>query len=335
MGLQLNFKNVQNLVTARAVEEFHQNGVVALRGILAESDINDLREAVDQQLAEWSTSPSAYNFQDLAQQMWRGDTQFTVNGATRFDMEFFHSIVAADKNARPLFDEPLAGVKSEGKFFYDAAGWRRFAGIRRVAMDSNLPEVAATLLNSSYVNFWEDTTFIKTAGATQRTAFHQDKPYFQISGDKCCIVWIALDKADEETGALEYVLGSHKWGKEYAPNVFFTQTPFPHSDVGKLPDIEANRSKYDIQRFDAEPGDVIIHHVLTVHGAGGNRSPDRNRRAISFRYCGDDIRYRNRPGAIPQLGIETPLNNGDPLYSRDYPLVYPRPYPGARLSALY
>jgi hypothetical protein len=335
MSIRIDPKTLGGSVTTADAAEFERNGVVALRGVLTQTDIADLRSAVDRQLSDWMTSPSAYDFQEIARQMWRGDDKFTVNGATRFDMEFYHSIVAADDEARPLLDSPASGVNKDGKFLYEAAGWRKFAGIRRVAMDSKLPEIAATLLDSEYVNFWEDTTFIKTAGATQRTAFHQDKAYFQISGNKCCVVWIALDRADEETGAIEYVRGSHKWGAEYAPNVFFTQTAFPHSDVGKLPDIESNRSNYDIVRIDAEPGDVIIHHVLTVHGAGGNRSVDRDRRAISFRYCGDDIRYRDRPGAIPQLGIEYPLMDGDPLYSKDYPLVYPRPFPGAKVSCLY
>lgn len=144
-----------------------------------------------------------------------------------------------------------------------------------------------------------------------------------------------LDIADEETGAIEYVRGSHRWGKEFAPNVFFAQTPFSDSDAESLPDIEGNREKYDIVRIDANPGDVIIHHVLTVHGAGGNCSLDRMRRGISFRYCGDDIRYHNRPGAIPQPWIQEQAVEGEPLNSVDYPRVWPRPFPSAKLSRLF
>jgi phytanoyl-CoA dioxygenase PhyH len=331
----LNSKSLNVDISVEDFQSYDHNGVVVLRGVLSPQQISYLRDAVDQQLSESEHSPSAYDFQDLAAQMWRGEERFNVNGATRFDMDYYHSIVTADKKARPLIDDQIGEPCTPGKFFYDAAGWRHFEGIRKVALDSILPEAAAVLMNSTYINFWEDTTFIKTAGATQRTAFHQDKSYFQISGNKCCIMWIALDNVDESNGAMEYVRGSHKWGKEYAPNVFFAQTAFPDSDAGKLPDIEANRDQYDIVRIDVEPGDVIVHHVLTVHGAGGNRSTERDRRAISFRYCGDDIQYFDRPGAIPQHGLLSRLNNGDELYCADYPRVYPRPYPEARISDLY
>lgn len=67
-------------------------------------------------------------------------------------------------------------------------------------------------------------------------------------------------------------------------NPFFSDSPYD-----KVPDIEANPQNYDIISFDVEPGDVIIHHVLTIHGARGNQSTDKMRRAISFRYCGDNV----------------------------------------------
>lgn len=314
---------------------FARDGVLKIARAVSPEEVALLRSAVDAQVASYGESLTAYDFQDIGRQIFADRGPIEVNGATRFDMEYFRDMVRADPKARPLLDSPSDPATPVGRFFYEAAGWRRFDEIRRVAMDSSLPTLCADLLQSRYLNFWEDTTFVKTSGAVQRTAFHQDKAYFQISGDKCVIVWIALDAADEETGALEYVRGSHLWGAEFAPNVFFAQTPFAHSDAAPLPDIEGDRAAYDILRIDAEPGDVIIHHVLTVHGAGGNRSATRQRRAISFRYCGDDVLYHDRPGAIPQPWVRTPLAEGAPLYSRDYPRVWPAPFPGARLSQLY
>jgi ectoine hydroxylase-related dioxygenase (phytanoyl-CoA dioxygenase family) len=176
------------------------------------------------------------------------------------------------------------------------------------------------------VNFWEDTTFIKSPGATARTAFHQDYTYFQITGRKCCIAWIALDETTPENGALEYVRGSHTWGQEFAPNLFIAQTVIPESPAGRLPDIEAQRSAYDIVQVCAKPGDVIFHDVMTVHGAGGNTTRDQMRRGISFRYCGDDIRYADKRGAIPQPWVSQKLADGDPIRDcPDYPLVWPKP----------
>ncbi len=317
------------------VEAYRRDGVVRIRSALPRRRIDALRAAVDRQFAERARSATAYDFQDVAAQIFGGDAPLDLAGATRFDMKAYRAAVKRDDAARPLVDAPLTASVPPGQFFYQAAGWRAHPEIRGVALDSDLPEIAAVLLDALYVNFWEDTTFIKTPGAVQRTAFHQDKGYFQISGDKCCVVWIALDDVDADNGALEYVRGSHRWGEEFAPNVFFAQTPLPGATGPRLPDIEGDRERFDIVRIDAEIGDVIVHDVLTVHGAGGNRTADRNRRAISFRYCGDDIRYFEKPGAIPQIGVESSIEDGAPLASRDYPLVWPRPFPGAELSRLF
>ena len=330
-----NIKTSLQRVTPTQKNTFDTEGVVKLKGVLSLEQIQMLRYAADDQLRNSGTSATAYDFQDIATQIFSGVEQISVAGATRFDTEFYRQAVQGDQLARPLLDRPVNKVSEKGKFFYDAAGWLNYQGIRKVAMDSDLPEITADLLSSEYINFWEDTTFIKTPNTPQRTAFHQDKTYFQISGDKCCIVWIPLDPVDSVNGAMEYIRGSHLWGREFAPNVFFAQTAIPTSDAEKLPDIEANRDEYDIVKLNAEPGDVIIHHVLTVHGAGGNCSSDRNRRALSFRYCGDDIKYQNRPGTIPQSWLDKTPNEGSELYAKNYPRVFPRAYPGAATSALY
>ena len=86
--------------------------------------------------------------------------------------------------------------------------------------------------------------------------------------------------------------------------MFVSQTPIGSSPERRCPDIEAAPGAYDIISFDVEPGDVIVHHVLTVHGAGGNTS-DTWRRAMSFRYCGDRVRYLDRPEPFPRSACLT------------------------------
>jgi hypothetical protein len=319
------------LARASAKACFARDGVVVLRNVLTDSEIRGLRSAVDQQVAGLGTSTTAYDFEELGKQIWSQDNDLDTGPAIRFDLKALSAAVTNDPLARPLLDGP---GRETGKFFYDAANWKRQSAIRDVALDSQLPELIADLLDAHYVNFWEDTTFVKTPGTQQRTAFHQDLAYFQISNDHCVIVWIALDPVDATNGALEYVRGSHLWGETYAPNVFFAQTPFSTSPEKRCPDIEANRDGYEIISFDVRPGDVIVHHVRTVHGSGGNLST-KPRRAISLRYCGDQVRYAQRQGAMAQIGLSDPLNNGDRLFSHDYPVVWPKPWPGMKLSPLY
>lgn len=310
-------------------DTFECDGVVVLRGILAADEVNGLRRDVEAQLAQFGASPSGYDFEAIGQQVWN-EAEIDTHRASRFDFAATRERVMADPEARSLL-EPDDGTGRTGRFFYDAAGWRRLDGIREVALDSALPEAIAGLLRTPTLHFWEDTTFVKEPGTRQKTAFHQDLAYFQISGEQCAIVWMPLDATDASNGRIEYVRGSHRDPITYAPNVFFAQTLREGAPDPRLPDIEGNRADYDIVSFDTEPGDVIVHHVRTIHGAGGNMSGQR-RRAVSLRYCGEDIRYLERDGAVPQMDITHTLKDGDRLYSADYPLVWPRPWPGFKLS---
>ena len=326
-------------ITDEQREEFRENGVIRLRGVIAEEEVELLRSAVARQLDDYAAgrSPSAYNLHSVGEQIFAKTDALQTGGASRFDAEMYRQLVQSDEGARWLADRPAHNERAEGEenYLWEAGGWRRQQEVRRVAMDSLLPRLTAELMGSSYINFWEDTTFTKTAGANTRTAFHQDLGYFQVDGSKICIAWVPLDPVDEHNGALEYVIGSHKWSERYAPNVFFAQTTVPGAEDPRLPDIEANRDQYDIRRIDAEPGDVIIHDVLTIHGAGGNTTLDRDRRAVSFRYCGDDVVYKERPGALNQPWVSHDLKDGDRLLTPDYPLVWPKVHPVERISDLY
>lgn len=323
----------QPLICDEEITAFERDGVVCLRGLLSERDIAGLRDGVEMQLDEHGRSATGYDFEDIAHQVWAERDEVDTRAATRFDMQNVKDRVLADRNAAPL-QEPAVANGPKGKFFYDAAMWRRHGGVRSAALDSQLPEAIARLLRSDRLHFWEDTTFVKEPGTRQKTAFHQDYRYFQIEGEQCVIVWVPLDPVDAGNGSLKYVRGSHRWGESYAPNVLFTHSLATGASGKLCPNIEANPEAYDIVQFDAEPGDVIVHHVMTVHGADGNMS-NRRRRAVSLRYCGDDVRYLDREGAVPQLHTSHTLQNGDRLNSIDYPLVYPRPWPGLKLADVY
>lgn len=310
-------------VTADDLKTYKRDGVVQLKGVLSGTEIESLRRGVELQMRNAATSASAYDFEELQRQAFsEEDLDIDVGRSDRFDIELLKLIVDTDPEARPIRDD-INGKAGEGhaRFFYDAAGWRHYEEIRSVALDSALPSVVTELMDTTYTHFWEDNTFVKAPLTPQRTVFHQDWSYFQIEGEKACIVWIPLDPVDAENGRMEYVRGSHLWGRIYAPSIFFAQSANPVSPYDKLPDIEGNQENYDIIGFDCQPGDVIVHHVKTVHGSGGNISKDRGRAAMSFRYCGDDIRYFDKPGAIEQQYLQGQLENGDRLHGPDYPLV--------------
>jgi len=110
-------------------------------------------------------------------------------------------------------------------------------------------------------------------------------------------MWIPVDPVSFNSGTIRYVRGSHRWGF-FKPNV--SQMAFPGADGDTLPDIDGHEEEYDIVSSELEPGDLLVHHHLTVHGSAGNATLRQTRRTASLRYCGDDIRFKFRPYAPAQ-----------------------------------
>ena len=88
---------------------------------------------------------------------------------------------------------------------------------------------------------------------------------------------VALRACAGENGCVRYIRGSHLTGMR------------PHGKSGTLGFSQGiqDYTEEDIQREEpipAEPGDLIIHHAMTVHRANGNHSEFRHRRAMGMVY---------------------------------------------------
>lgn len=203
--------------------------------------------------------------------------------------------------------------------------WRSDDDFRRFACASPLPAIAAALLGSERVWLYEDSVLVKEPGTPFRTEFHTDAGYFHVRGDQACTFWVPLDPASPETGSVEYVTGSHRWQREFRPNLFTIADPIPGTEGETVPDVLGDPAlARRLVGFSVEPGDVVVHHYRTLHGAPGNASATTRRRAISVRYCGDDIRYHLRPGA-PRKPHHAAVAEGDPLGGPDCPQVWGPP----------
>lgn len=215
------------------------------------------------------------------------------------------------------------GEKASGRFWIRTFNWRKFPSITELGCKAPLPEAIAALMGASRLNFYGEQIFLKEAGSLHRTAFHQDEPYFHLVGEQCCTVWMPLDDVDAENGMMGYVRGSHRW-ETHAANLFASQAPMPGSQRPRLPDIEGHEGDYDLVYYPTKPGDAIVHHVRTVHGATGNTSSHRDRRAVALRYAGDDVRYLVREGAPPDSQRSPSLVDGDRMDSEEFPLIWTR-----------
>ncbi|MHB8884740.1 MAG: phytanoyl-CoA dioxygenase family protein [Methylovirgula sp.] len=308
-------------VTRDEIAAYRVAGVVLLRGILDIGSINTLRRCLDEAAETLSQSAAGYDLSSLTRAAELGDTR-ALREASDGQHDVAGLVDFIKQSGQPLlFDEP---GKADGRFLLDTGVAARHKPFNRICVHGVAPEIAGALLESQHVNFFGDQIFIKEPGTRERTAFHQDASYFDIEGDQCCVMWIPVDPVTAQTGGMMYVRGSHRQGQLYAPNVFVSHAPLPGSEGERLPNIEDNPDDFDIVQFDVEPGDILVHHYKTIHGAGGNLSRYQVRRAASLRYCGDDIRFKARPGTPRQLHHSNQLQDGEPLSGPDFPIVWRR-----------
>jgi ectoine hydroxylase-related dioxygenase (phytanoyl-CoA dioxygenase family) len=182
----------------------------------------------------------------------------------------------------------FAEGSTAGRFFGDMYMWRHDPDFRAAALGSPAAAIAAQMMGSASADFFYDQLFIKEPGTAHPTPWHQDQPYWPVKGWQITSVWIALDDIDRSNGAVEFVAGSHRWGVSYRPTPFRKghEIKFTSSDLAEIPDIDADRAKYDIRWWTMAPGDCLVFHAMIVHGAPGNGTPGARRRGLSLRYTG-------------------------------------------------
>jgi ectoine hydroxylase-related dioxygenase (phytanoyl-CoA dioxygenase family) len=211
-----------------------------------------------------------------------------------------------------------------GRFHGNLRIWQNDPDFRDFCLTGPGVEISRQIVQSSRLNLLYDQLFVKEAGADHPTRWHNDQPYWPVTGQDVVSVWVALDHVDEANGRLEFVRGSHLWDRWFQPVTFGPNSGSTYErnpDYELIPDIEADRDGYDIISWDVEPGDVYVFSAMTLHHASGNSTADRRRRGYTVRYCGDDVRYDPRVGTSQPVLVDG-LNKGDLLDSDQCPLVY-------------
>lgn len=221
----------------------------------------------------------------------------------------------------------LAMVASEpddpGRFVEDFCTWQHNPDYRAVLCDSALPHIAAQLMASERVRLYHDHLLVKEAGTRQPTPWHQDQPYYNVSGRQNVSFWIPVDPVPLES-TLRFVAGSHA-GTWYMPRTFRDQQAkwFAEGTLAELPPIDAEPERHRQIGWALEPGDCVAFHMLALHASSGV-GPGRRRRVFSARYLGDDARHAPRAWRTspPFAGLTERLQDGAAMEDGLFPLVY-------------
>lgn len=178
-------------------------------------------------------------------------------------------------------------------------------------------------MQSKTARFYHDHLLVKEPFTQQITPWHQDQPYYNISGRQNCSFWIPIDPVARES-TLEFVAGSHK-GTWYMPRTFMDNKAkwFAEGTLEELPNDAELRQQNEIIGWAMQPGDVVAFHMLTLHYSAGVPANQR-RRVFSARFMGDDTRHAPRTWATsPEFpGLDKELAAGAKMEHSIFPLVY-------------
>jgi phytanoyl-CoA hydroxylase len=136
--------------------------------------------------------------------------------------------------------------------------------IKKFGNSKRVTEIVKFFLNSD-PEYRQSELFAKPARNGLASPDHQDNYYWAVEGSNALTVWIALDKAEENNGAMHYYDGSHKFGI------------FEHEGSYAKGSSQTIKDKNYLSRFkktqpNLEAGDALIHHCLVVHGSSVNKS---------------------------------------------------------------
>ncbi|MGB1877028.1 MAG: phytanoyl-CoA dioxygenase family protein [Rhodospirillaceae bacterium] len=213
--------------------------------------------------------------------------------------------------------------ETPGRFAGDVFMWTFDDAMRQFLLDSPLAEIAATFMRSKTAVHMLDQMFVKEPQTPSRSPWHQDQTYMYADGEQLISIWVAVDPVTIESGAVEWVKGSHRSGTLYQATGFDPNITYETDEFEALPDIESNRSAHDIVAYETQPGDIVVNHLRTLHAAPGN-STDQRRRAVAYRFTGDDAHYAIRKKGSQPI-VDPGLADGDPMPCDVFPTLWPAP----------
>lgn len=120
--------------------------------------------------------------------------------------------------------------------------------------------------------------FYKSAKVGSPAPYHQDNAYLHFEPADGAVIWIALDDTALENGAVYFSGGSFELGDlpHHETDVkIFSKGLTPQLDLVRYPETPALLKR----------GDASVHHILTPHRSGSNKTDD-NRRGIVLNYKG-------------------------------------------------
>lgn len=193
------------------------------------------------------------------------------------------------------------------------------------AFESVLGDIAADLVGGP-VKFYHSKINFKLPHGGAEIGWHQDWPVFPHTNTNLVALSVPLNASRAGNGCLRTIPGTHRLG------------PRSHWAEGKyMLNCNASMTAEDFRRAvdnEADPGDIIAHHGISVHGSSQNRS-DELRTTFIIQYAAADAfaytapvidsKHRNamvRGAPATHARVEAGLIELPPDFSAGYSGIY-------------
>ena len=235
------------------------------------------------------------------------------------------------KNPSPRFK---SHTKKNGipAYLEDYWTWDLVPEFKDFVFNSPYSKIASELMSAKKINLVMDNWFLREAGSKSAAPFHHDITYFDIEGTMC-VLWLPLEPLKKNEG-IAWVKGSHLWNKLFLRVLFKDGHKVEGQECiikGKkyenLPDILANKDKYEFLQWDFKLGDCVIFDMRTLHGTISSSIPKKTLSRYTLRvakedakisYVGDWTSYSYRK-AMEDAGYK----DGDRLGGKMFPKLWP------------
>lgn len=223
-------------LTQQQIDTYHEDGFMLLENVYGPEELQQMSDELDyviQNFANWGAA-------------WKGPWREKYLTAEE------------DKKATLVAIHELQ---------HYAASWTRALANARLA------EALSQLLGSEAVELHHMTLHAKPPDAGAPFPMHQDLPFYHHQDGRYLDTLVHLDDANELSGCIKFLRGSHKLGK------------LEHiTGANTAPHLPTDRFRLeDAVSLPARAGDVVIFSIWTVHGSSVNHS-GRWRRLVRMGY---------------------------------------------------
>lgn len=164
----------------------------------------------------------------------------------------------------------------------------------KLIRNPNLVAAAAQVLGPDLM-VWSAGLFIKEANSPKIVSWHQDLTYWGLDDAEETTCWVALSPANEASGCMKFVPGSHK--KQL---VAHRDTFDENNLLTRGQEIAVDVDEDDGVAAVLETGQASMHHGHLFHASGPNTTDDR-RIGSAIRYIKTSMKQRTGDRSLVAL----------------------------------